>query len=145
MAVGAGDNEAEEWWLPGGIGQVIGRDVAGDVMDPDQWFAGGGRQAFGGGQADQQGTDQTGSIGHGNGVDVGERGVGLGQGLVDHGQDGFDVHARGDFWHNTAILLVYGSLGGDDVGPDLAAVGDDGSSGFIAGGLDAENQAGLIH
>jgi len=133
MAVGAGNNETEKRRFPGGIGEVVGRDVAGDVMDPDQWFAGGGGQAFGGGQANQQGTDQAWSIGHGNGVDIGERGAGLGQGLVDHGQDGFDMHARGDFWYNTAILLVYRSLGGDDVGPDLAAVGDDCGSSFIAG------------
>jgi hypothetical protein len=65
------------------------------------------------------------------------------EGVVDDRVDELEVVARGDLRHHAAEAVV-DALGGDDVGEDLAAVGDDGGAGVVAGGLEREDHAGGV-
>ena len=62
-------------------------DVSEEMVDADDGLAGGGGESLGVGVADEERGDETGVAGDGDGVDVVEGGVGLGEGLVDDGAD----------------------------------------------------------
>jgi hypothetical protein len=87
--------------------------------------------------SDQQGTDESRSLGHGDRVDPGESHPGVGTRFFDDREDRLDVLAGGKLRDNPPVLSVQRYLGGDDAGEDLAAVLHDRGGGFIAGGLNA--------
>ena len=53
-----------------------------------------------------------------------------------------EVLAAGELGDDPAVEGVEVDLAGDDGGESLGAVADDGSGGLVAGGLDAEDEAG---
>ena len=59
------------------------------------------------------------------------------EGFANDGDDLAEVFAGGEFGDDAAVFAVDVDLGGDDAGEDVAAVGDDGGGGFVAGGFDA--------
>src|SRR5882724_3105915 len=53
-----------------------------NMIDADERFAHRPGESFGGGDADEEGSDQAGAVGDGDGVDLVESGVGLLQGFA---------------------------------------------------------------
>ena len=60
--------------------------------------------------------------------------------LANDGRYELEVPARRDLWHDAAVARVDVRLRGDDVGADLAPLGDERRRCLVAGGLDAEDQ-----
>jgi hypothetical protein len=52
------------------------------------------------------------------------------------------VVAGGEFRDDAAVGLVFGDLGGDDRGEDVAVAVADGGGGFVAGAFDGEEEGG---
>ena len=71
--------------------QPAGIDVGLEVIDGHQRDLPGDADRLGGHQADQQRAGQAGRVGHGHGVDVGQRQARLAQRLVDDRQNPFEV------------------------------------------------------
>ena len=59
---------------------------------------------------------------------------------VDHRQDLREVRAARDLGHDPAVGGVQAGLAVDHRGEDLPPVADDRGRGFVAGGLDAQDQ-----
>jgi hypothetical protein len=59
--------------------------------------------------------------------------------LTDNRDDLTKVFARSEFGDNSTIFAVNIDLGGNDTRQNLSAIGNDGSSGFIARRFDAKN------
>ena len=66
----------------------------------------------------------------------------MGEGFADDRDDLAEVFAGGEFGDDSAVFSVDVDLGGDDVGKDVTAVGDDGGGGFVAGRFDGEDFCG---
>src|SRR5581483_6851699 len=77
----------------------------------------------------------------GDAIDVVERRVGGGERLAHDGRDEFEVAARGDLGNDSAVARMQLGLGGDDVRPDPAVLGDDGCGGLVTARLDPEYHA----
>ena len=92
-----------------------------------------------GGDADEQGADQTGAGGHADEPHVVEPDPCLLQRIAHDGRDQLEVAARRDLRHDAAVTRVQVGLRGDDVGEDVAVRCDDGRGGLVAGGLEAED------
>ena len=80
-----------------------------------QWFVVEDGEGAGGEGADEEGAEEAGSVGDGYGVDVAPSEVGGSHGLVDDGEDGFDVGAGGYFGDDAAVGLMEVDLGVDDI------------------------------
>ena len=87
-------------------------------------------EGAGGEGADEERTVQTWGMSDRYGVVVGVFG-----GLVNHGEDSFDVGAGGYLGDDATVEGVEVDLGNDDVGKNLGAVFDDGGGGFVTTGL----------
>src|SRR4029079_1937594 len=59
----------------------------------------------------------------------------IGQCFAHDRNHGFQMFARGEFWHNSAIRLVRGYLRENDVSENLLSRADDSRSRFITGAL----------
>ena len=133
--VAAGDHQTEEGGLQVRVGDVVGRDVAPDVMHRNQRHAQGEGCCLGEVYPHQHRADQSGGIGDRHRVDVlpGQlRGL---QGLIRQGIDGLNVLPGGDFRHHAAVDFVDVHLGGDTVRQNGPPVDHNGHSGLVAGGL----------
>ena len=53
MAMSTGSNEAGKWRFQLGIGQIVGRNMGGNVIDPEKWKPRGKSQTFGIANPDQ--------------------------------------------------------------------------------------------
>ena len=89
--------------------------------------------------ADEEGTEEARGVGDGDGIDVVPGEVGVSQGFVDDGKDGFEMGTSGDFGDDPAIGSENVDLGDDNVAQNFDAVFDNGGSGFVTGGFDAED------
>lgn len=132
----------------GGVVHEDGVDVAFEVVDGKEWFAESEGEAFGVGDADKEGTCEAGAAGNSDGVEIlkaeaGERFGGFGDGGADDGDDVAEVLAGGELRDDAAVVGVEGDLAGDDVREGFGAVANDSGGGLVAGGLDAEDQAGV--
>lgn len=96
-------------------------------------------ESAGGEGADEERAEEAGGVGDGDIIDVVFGEVGVSKGLVDDGEDGFEVGASGDFGNDAAVGSKNIDLGDDDVAEDAGLVCDDGGGGFVAGGFDSEN------
>ena len=118
-----------------------------NVIDADQWLAQRPGKGLGGGDANQERTDQAGAMSDGDGVgdcrlpiadcrmnSIGNRQSAIGNryGLPHHRENVFDVGAAGDLGNHAAIFGVQIDLAGDDVGAHVEAIDDDRRSGFVA-------------
>ena len=127
----ARNDEGQERRFQFGMAEEIGKDMAFHVVDTDQGLIGSKADGLGGGDADQQSTDQAGPVGNADMVDIGQGDLRRIEGFLDDGQDVFDMLARGDFRYDTAELAVNRYLCRYDVGADVAAVFDDSSRRFV--------------
>lgn len=119
-----------------------GKDVALEVVDGKERFREGEAERLGVGDADEQGAGETWAGGDGDGVEVGEADVRAGDGFANHRNDVAEVLSAGEFGDDAAIDGVEIDLAGDDGGEGFDAVADDGGGGLVAGGFDAEDEAG---
>ena len=100
VGVSAGDDEGEERQAHGGCRGFAGFhedgvDVAFEVVDGDERLGEAVGEGFGVGDADEEGSGETGTFGHGDGVEVGEGEVGAGEGFADDEDDVAEVLAGG--------------------------------------------------
>lgn len=95
-------------------------------------------QRAGGKGADEEGADKARGVSDGNGVDIVPGAVGVGEGLVDHRIDDFDVAASRDLWYNTTILSVNIDLCLDNVREEPSAVFDNRGCCFVATAFDTK-------
>ena len=117
-----------------------GVDVSFQVIDGDEWDLRGGRKSFRVGDADQEGSDEAGSLRDGDGVEIGEGGGGFGGGEAwTAGTMARRCSREARFEDDTAVRGVGRHLRSDDGRENARAVYDDGGGGFIAGGFDAED------
>jgi len=129
----------------GEVGSLVhedGVDMAFEVVDAEEGFVEGEGEGFGVGDADEEGTGEAGAAGDGDRVEVLEADAGFGDGGAGDGDDVAEVLTGGEFGDDAAVVGMEGDLAGDDVGEGLGALADDGGGGLVAGGLDAEDEAG---
>ena len=124
-----------------------GEDVTLKVVDGEERFVEGEGEGFGVGNADEQGAGEAGAGGDGDGVEVleGEAGLlegGAGDGLADDGDDVAEVLAAGKLGDDAAVEGVEVDLAGDNGREGVGAMANDGGGGLVAGGFNAEDQAG---
>ena len=117
------------------MGDVVGGDVAPDVMDGHQRQAQRHGRTLGEVHAHKDSADEAGGVGDGDGVQLLLGDSSVGQGLVSQGGDGLHVLAGGDLRHHAAVNGVHLDLGGHAVGQNGAAVLHHGDSSFVAGGF----------
>ncbi len=93
----------------------------------------------GGEGANEEGAKKPWGVSNGDGVDGIEGFAGVFYGFIYDWEDGFEVGAGGDFWDNTTVFGEDVNLGGDNIRKNMAAVFDNGGSGFVARGFNAED------
>jgi hypothetical protein len=120
--VSAGDAQADEGGLQLGVSDVVGGDVAPDMVHRDQRYPQSIGRRFGEVDPHQQRTDEAGGVGDRHGVDVRPGQPRPGQGLVGQAGDGLHVLAGGDLRHHAAVDGVHIRLGGNHIGQHGAAV-----------------------
>ena len=125
--------------------EADGVDVAFKVIHGDERKVVCKGESLGVGDADQQRTGEAGAGGDGDGVEIGEGNVGLGKRGADDRNDGAKMLAAGELWNDAAIACVGGDLRSDDGGKRARSALDDSRGGLVAGGLDAEDEAGAGH
>ena len=133
--VAPGDAQGQEGGLQLGKGQIVGRDMAPEMVDRDQRLPHSQGGAFGEVHRHQQRADETGTVSHGDGVDLPAGDTRLSQGPVRQGGDGLHMLPGGDFRHHAAIEGVNIHLRQDGVGADDAAILHHGGGGLITGGF----------
>ena len=135
VAVSAGGHEAGEGGHEIQKGQIVGGDMAQDMVGVDEGLAGGKGQAFSIAHPHQQSADQTGPAGDGDGVYVGEGQARVSQRRFHHGPHLIHMVAAGQLRHHAAELAVDGYLGVDGVREHLPPVSHHGGGGLVTGGL----------
>jgi len=110
------------------------------VVDADQRQPLPEGQPFGEVDADEQAAGQAGAARHGDGVEGVVAEGGFLHRLADDRADDLDVGAGGDLREDAAVRRMQVNLGGDDIGDDVPPVADDGGSGLVATGFDAQDQ-----
>lgn len=114
--------------------------MAFQMVDGQKRLACRGTQRLGGHQTDHHSADQPGARGRGNTVHRRQADPRLGQGLADQAVKRRDMGAGGDLRDHAAKGTMVVELGQDDIGQNAAVVGDNGGGGFVAAGLDSQNQ-----
>ena len=126
------------------VGEARRQGVRFEVIDRHQRFLGDQRNRLGGGEPDDDPADQAGAGRRRDAVELPQADVGVDHRLGDDVVDDLDMGARRDLRHHAAIGGVLVRLRQHDVGQDFAApvivALHDGSGGFVARGLDAEDQ-----
>ena len=138
VAVAARGHQAQERRFQLGVGQVEGRNVAPQVMDRHQGFAGRVGQPLGKVDPHQHRPDQARGKGDRHRVHLVDGAAGVGQGLVHRGTDVFTVPPAGNFGHHAAIESLFLDTGGDDVAFQHPAVLDQGGRRLVTGGFDSQ-------
>jgi len=123
-------------------GDVCGVDVGVEVINGEEGEVSGPGEGFCGGGADEEGADESGTVGDGDGMDVVEGEVRVGECGGEDGDEGFEMGATGDFGDDATETGVKGFGRGDGGGALVDAIGDDGGGGLVAGGFDAEDVDG---
>ena len=119
--------------------------MAFEMIDGDEGKVVGEGESLGVGDADEKRAGEAGTGGDGDGVEIGEGEVGFSERGADDGNDGAEMLAAGQLRNDAAVARVGGDLRGDDGGKSARAALDDGRGGFVAGGFDAEDEAGAGH
>jgi hypothetical protein len=120
-------------------------NMALDMIDGDERQALSEGEGFGIGDSHQERSCQTRPCGDGNGVEVIEGDVGLGESGTNDGHDGAQVLAAGDLRHDSAVTGVSCDLGSDNGREGAGSTLDNCGGGFVAGGFYAEDEASLAH
>ena len=111
------------------------------MVDGDQRLAGGEAQPLAGEQRHHHPADQPRAGGSGDGVDLADGDVGLGQHLADEAGQDLDMGAGGDLRNDPAERAMRLVLADDRLGEDLAIAGDQRRGAVVAGGFEAEDRA----
>ena len=90
-----------------------------EVVDGVEGLVVQNRESAGGEGSDQEGTEEAGSVGDGNIIDVGPGVVSVVESLMESGEDGFEMRTGGDFGDDAAVSLKDVDLGVDDVGLEV--------------------------
>lgn len=115
------------------VGQIVGGDVPAQMMHRHQRLACRVGQPLGKVDAYQHRADQPRRKGHGHGVHIFHRHVGVGQRLVHGDADILGMAAAGDLRHHAAVQGLLFHAGGDHVRDDFAAILHDRRRRLIAG------------
>ncbi len=153
VRVTAGDDEGEGLCIRrGGCGRCslafLKEDrvnVAFEMINGDEGKVVGESEGFGVGDADEQCTSEARARSDGNGIEIGEVNVGFSKRGADNGNDGAKVLAAGELGHDAAVERVGRDLRGNDGRKSSRSALDDRRGRFVAGGFDAENEAGAGH
>ena len=119
-----------------------GVDVAFEVVDGDEGKFVCVGESLSVGDADEKRSGEAGAGGDGDGVEVRKRKAGFGEGCADDGNNGAKMLAAGKLRNDSAVTRVGCNLRGDNGGKRARSTLDDSRGGFVAGGLDAEDEAG---
>lgn len=114
-------------------------NMAFDMVDTDQRQLRRKAQRLRIGDADQQRTDQSGTLRDGDGRKVSEVGAGAAECLADDRHNRAQMFARRQFRYNAAVLAVRVELRSDDGRKDTLAIFHHGGRGFVAGAFNGEN------
>ncbi len=98
-----------------------------------------GGNRLGRGDPDQKAADEPRPGGGGDAVQLVKTDVCFGQGLGDKAVDVVEVGARRDLGYDAAEGAVFVDLGQHPVGQDAALAIDNGGGGFVATGLDSQD------
>ncbi len=93
----------------------------------------------GGQSANEKRADETGRVRDGNCVDVINVKFSLVYGLVNNGQNGLDMAARGDFGDNASVGGMDVDLRNDDIRKNCVAIFDNGGGSFVARRLNSQD------
>jgi hypothetical protein len=104
--VAAARDQTEERRLEGVRREEARGDVPVQMVDARQRELVRGGECLRRGEPDEQRRDQTRATGHGDQVDLLERGAGARERIVDHVPDQLEVVARGDLGYDTAVAVV---------------------------------------
>ena len=122
--------------------------MAFQVVNGNKGSTDGDGDGFGSSETNEQRTSEAGTVGGGDGSEIVELDLGLGQGLADDGLDEDEVLATGDFRNNPTVGLMQRNLRADDVGEDVESTGEDacaalclhdGSAGLVTGSFEGED------
>ena len=144
VAVSAGHHQAHERRRQFRMGQVIGGNVALNVVHGDQGLACGIAQALHAADAGEQRAHQPRAVGDGEGIHVSKAHVRLPQGLIHHPVAGLHMGAAGDLRHHAAIEGVEVDLAEHHIGDDPPPVLDNGGGGLVAGGFQGQDAHMLL-
>ena len=134
-AVAAGHHQTEERRFQLGKGQIIGGNVAPDMVDRNQRDLQSHGRRLGEVDAHQHRTDKARRIGDTDGINVLPGNARRLQCLIGQTIDGFDMLAGGDFRHHAAVGLMDGHLRRDTVGQHRPAIPDHSHRRLVAGGF----------
>lgn len=110
------------------------------MMNGNERLAAGKSDGLGRLDTDQKGADQPGPLSDGQGVRVVERGSGVAQARIDHGDEPLEVGPRSQFRDHAAKLCVNAHLRCDMAREHAAAILNKRNRGLVAGGFYAEYQ-----
>jgi hypothetical protein len=116
-----------------------GMNVAFQMIDRQQGLSKRFGERFPVSDSDEERAHESGSLGNADGVHFIEAQPGVGQGFTHHGNDLAQMLARSELGNHTTVSAVNIDLRSHHARKNAAAIDDDGSSGFVAGRLDAEN------
>ena len=119
-----------------------GMDMPFDVVHADQRQLVYERQRLRVCDADQERSDQAGTLRDGNRLKIFEPRPGLFERQTDGGHDGAQVLARGEFGNHAAVFGMRRNRRTHHRGTNARAILDNSRSGFVAGGFNAENTDG---
>ena len=131
----AGDAQAQKGRLQIGVGDVVGGDVAPDVVHRDEGYPQTVGHRLGKGHPHQQSPDEAGGVGHGHGVNLRLVHPSLAQSLVGQAGNGLHMLAGGNLWHHAAVNGVHVRRGGNHRGQDGAAILHHSGGGLVTGGF----------
>ena len=84
------------------------------VIDTIKWLPGGGGEAFGISESDEERGGEAGATGGGEGIDLLEGDSGVDERLFDQGADALGMIPAGDFRDHASVLSVDLDLGGNE-------------------------------
>ena len=114
--------------------------MAFEVVHGDHGFAQRKGERVGIGAAGQKCAAKAGSLGVGDGVDVGVVFAGFVQAGLGERHEAADVVAAGQLGHHAAVFGMHGHLGVQLVTDEAVFGAVECHAGFVAGGFDAENE-----
>lgn len=120
-------------------------DVAFEVIDGDEGKVVREGEGFGVSDADQKRSGEAGTGGDGDGVKIGEGQASFSERGADDRNDGAKMLTAGQLRNDAAVTGVSGDLRGDNGRKCTRSALDDRRGSFVAGGLNAKDEAGAGH
>ena len=135
----AGDHQTQKRRLQLRIGDIVGSDMATDMMHRDQGLIQRQRCCFSKIHAYQHRADEAGRIGHGHRVDISAGQPRSLQSFLRKAVDGLHMLAGGDLRHHAAVDPVQLHLGSNTIAKHFSSITDDGYGSFITRRFNRQN------